>query len=301
MRNKALIVIAGIMLLSGCSMARAEAPEKDVNAAETLCSAPRYDEAAEEIEGTVDAPDIQPPDAFISGIRLDKGNYNWKTAKGVSSRTASTPVVLYELGRIGCAVNINSAGGELTVETEGGEIISAKCYMDDTDSKPCTISGNTVSLSDKTAYNVYSVLVDYPEGECEYLFYTTDSRNNESPPMLRVMAGDLCYKMSLINYQWETESCEVIACGDTAYSNYENGNVPIVPLEGVTKVHISLPDGAKITSAVCYASDGEYEYLPVDGGTIDIPEEPCGKAYGLNIEFANGRGEYVFGSTGDIR
>ncbi len=296
MIKKALIIMLGIMLTSGCSSAHAVVPEKDVNVTGSTQS-DVGEAVAKEIKGTVETMDIEPPDAFISGVKLRKSDYQWTETNGEGSLQSSTPVVLYELGCIDSVIDRASVGKEAAIETEGGKIISAKCYMDDANSKSCEIVGNTVKLSDDAVYNIYSVIIKYSKGECEYLFHTVDSSLKEdSAPMLRVMAGDLCYAMSLINYEWNMEDGAVIACGDTAYHVYKNGICPTVPLEGMTKVHISLPEGTEITNAYCYYSDEKFEKLPVEGGTIDIPDDPCGKAYGINVKFPEGSAEYVFGS-----
>ena len=233
----------------------------------------------------------------VSAYDLTLGSYSWEKDGVHTESVSASAVAKAELGLISAVVDTSGLSGKVKLTGDSGDtskIRSVTCYRDDTDFKPCEFEGNEITLSDEGAYNVYSVLVDFPEGSCEYMFRTENSAvDGNTPPMLRLCANDIYYALPQCSYHWNN----AIACGDTAWSIYSHGFCPEIPLGGAAKAWISLPDNAEIT-AVCYDENGKETPLPVEKGTIDLPEHPNGKAYSITLTCSNGEWcEYIFGGA----
>lgn len=138
-----------------------------------------------------------------------------------------------------------------------------------------------------------------PEETSDEGSVSADTPLQENPPELTARAGDNVITMARNNYSWTVavgdEMWDTTACGDTAYSACMNGIAPRLSLGGADTVHIDLPDGAEITSALIYINDDEGEMLDTDGGVITLSELSDGaNAFSINIRFPEGECEYVF-------
>ena len=138
-----------------------------------------------------------------------------------------------------------------------------------------------------------------PDETSDEISVTVDSPMREDPPEITARAGENVITMARNNYSWTVavgdEMWDTTACGDTAYSACMNGIAPKLSLGGADTVHIDLPDGAEITSALLYINDDEGETLDNDGGVITLPALSDGaNAFSINIRFPEGECEYVF-------
>lgn len=302
MKKYTAAVVAALALLSlcGCNNANESSPAYGIAANLANPAASEANEANEAAtESTTLSEEAAVPPALqieadhigkVSAYDLTLGSYNWEKDGFHTENVSASAVAKAELGLISAVID-TGLSGKVKLTGDTGEIRSVTCYRDDTDFKPCEFSGDEITLSDKSAYNVYSVLVDFPEGSCEYMFRTENSAiDGNTPPMLRLCANDVYYALPQCNFHWNN----TIACGDTPWYNYLRGFCPEIPLEGAVKAWISLPDNAEIT-AVCYDESGEGTPLPVEKGTIDLPENPDGKAYSITLTCPDGDCEYVFG------
>ncbi len=293
-----------VLLLCGCNRQSVNESSTALGAAENMVNSevretPEENAAAEESEnGAKEQP--APPALRIEADYGDSvtacdmtlGSYKWEKDNVHTENVSASAVAKAEQGVISAVIDRARLTRKVKLIGDVGEIRSVTCYMDDIDFKPCEFEGNEITLADESAYNVYSVLVDYPEGSCEYMFRTENSAlDGNTPPMLRLCANDNYYVLPQCSYHWKN----AIACGDTAWSIYEHGFCPEIPLEGAAKVWISLPDNAEITSAVCCDGENESVSLPVEKGTIDIPDDPDGKAYSVTVSYPEGDCEYIFG------
>jgi len=297
----AAAVLLALLSLCGCNNAAAHESSPALGSAENMANS-----AAREFgenNGAVPLESIArseeectPPDLMIEtdygAFSLTLGSYKWEKDGFHSEKVSASAVAKAEHGLIPTVIDTAMLSGKVKLIGDVGKIRSISCYMDDIDFKSCEFEGNEITLAEESAYNVYSVIVDFPEGSCEYMFRTDNSAaEGNTPPMLRLCANDVYYVLPQCNYHWKN----TIACGDTSWNTYVRGFCPEIPLEGAAKVWISLPDGGEITSAMCYDGVNDGISLPVENGTIDIPDNPDGKAYSVTVSYPEGECEYIFG------
>lgn len=300
----AAAVLLALLSLCGCNGEDVNESSPALGAVENMVisaakETPEENVAAEEYEYS--AKEQHAPPALrieadygdsVSAYDMTLGDYKWEKDNARAEQISDSAVAKAEQGLITAVIDRAKLTRKVKLIGDVGEIRSVTCYMDDIDFKSCEFEGNEITLADESAYNVYSVLVDYPEGSCEYMFRTENSAlDGNTPPMLRLCANDVYYVLPQCNYHWKN----TIACGDTAWGTYEHGFCPEISLEGAAKVWISLPDGAEITSAICCDGSNESVSLPVEKGTIDIPDNPDGKAYSVTVSYPDGECEYIFG------
>ncbi len=300
----AAAVLLALFSLCGCNRQSVNESSTAFGAAENMVNSaaretPEENAAAEEGEyGAIEQP--APPALRIEADYGDSvtacdmtlGSYKWEKDNVHTENVSASAVAKAEQGLITAVIDTAKLTGKVKLIGDVGEIRCVTCYRDDTDFRTCEFEGKEITLSNESAYNVYSILVDFPEGSCEYMFRTENSAlDGNTPPMLRLCANDSYYALPQCSYHWKN----AIACGDTAWSLYEHGFCPEITLEGAAKVWISLPDNAEITSAICCDGVNDSVYLPVEKGTIDIPDNPDRKAYSITVSYPDGECEYIFG------
>ena len=165
------IIVCAAILISGCSSVE--------NSGVSLAlSNSGFDNAAAESAATTSLTDeFEPPllrmelnaDDTISCLNLTTGSYQWDE-NGISSSSHADPISLADGTSDVTVVNTSMLAGNPRLLTNGGRIVSAMCRRDSTDFRPCEIVNDEIVLCNDSAYDIYSVMVDYGCGSCEYVF-----------------------------------------------------------------------------------------------------------------------------------
>lgn len=294
------IIVCAAILISGCSSVE--------NSGVSLAlSNSGFNNAAAESAATASLTDeFEPPllrmelnaDDTISCLNLTTGSYQWDE-NGISSSSHADPISLADGTSDVTVVNTSMLAGNPRLLTNGGRIVSAMCRRDSTDFRPCEIVNDEIVLCNDSAYDIYSVMVDYGCGSCEYVFKTSCCE----PPMLRLRIGNTYYALSRCNYEWEDQiqtggdTANTIACGAAPWDC--RGSCPVIDLKGETKAVLMLPDDAEIAGICVYSDEYTYENPQFNGRTFDLPSDPNNKLYNIDVVFPNGRCEYIFSTFVD--
>ncbi len=291
------LIVFAALLISGCSSVENEGvsltaanPGFDSAAAESGIAAPSI-----EFEPPLLQLELNTADAS-SRLNLTAGSFKWDE-NGVSTSSHADPISLADGTSDVAVVNTSAMTGNPRLLTDGGRIVSAVCRRDSANFLPCEIVNDEIVLCHDSAYDIYSVTVDYDCGSCEYVFKTVAP----APPVLRIRVGNTYHALSQNNYEWEAqigdETAAAIACGPTPWEC--RGSCPAIDLSGETKAVLMLPDDAEIAGIYVYSDEDVYETPEFNGRTFDLPADPNNKLYHIDVVFPGGRCEYVFSTFVD--
>ncbi|MDE7194712.1 MAG: hypothetical protein K2O14_12190 [Oscillospiraceae bacterium] len=285
------LIIAASILISGC------ASEKSSLSSETALGLDPLEGAAESSVVTVEpSAEFEPPilqmelrtAETVSCVNLTAGSYDWDE-NDVSRSSLTDIFALADTADAAC-INVSEFTGNPVLIPNGGEIVSAVCFRDSFDDRSCEITDGELTLCG--GYDIYCVTVDYEQGSCDYIFKTVDS---ESPPAIRLRAGNVYRALSCSNYQWSVqvgeETYDTIACGAAPWECRHTA--PVIDLSGEVKAALMLSDDAEIGSVYAYSADSSFEELPFNGRTFDLPDDPINKVYAVNVNYPCGDCEYV--------
>lgn len=292
------LIVFAALLISGCSSVE--------NSGVSLTAAnPGFDSAAA-AENSLAAPfeEFEPPLLRLelntadtsSCLNLTTGSFNWDE-NGVSTSSHADPISLADGTSDIAVINTSALTGNPKLLTDGGRIVSAVCRRDSANFIPCEIVNDEIVLCQDSAYDIYSITVDYDCGICEYVFKTVDT----APPVLRMRVGNTYHALSRNNYEWDAqigeETAATVACGAAPWEC--RGSCPAIDLSGETKAVLMLPDDAEIAGICVYSDEDVYEMPEFNGRTFDLPDDPNNKLYNIDVVFPNGRCEYVFSTFVD--
>ena len=291
------IIIAAALLISGCSSLESNDAPRANSALGAISDEAAAESAVDSLEPTAgfEPPTLQlevntyAPSPLV--INLTVGSYTWN-AGDFSASASADPIALAECSPDIAVVDISELIGKSLLLPDEGEIISAECYRDSIDSRPCEISNGEITLCSDSAYDVYSVTVEYEQGCCEYVFKTV----SDNPPVLRLRAGNIYRALSRGNYEWEQtigeETLVTTACGAAPWESRKSA--PQIELSGETKAVLMLPDSAEITGIYVYSDEDIFEKPEFSSRTFDLPDDPANKVYAVNVVFPQGSCEYIF-------
>lgn len=259
-------------------------------------------------------------DTTASVIPLDRSTFCWD---GLCVDFIS-PAEMYDQGLVQAVFYPDMlAKDPRLLLPEDAELLSVHCWSgEDLPQEVRFTDDGVIPLSDIAVGCAYDVQVRYPEGSCCYVFATqyavqdhgSDSSDKDSdgattpsytppsasspskPPLLTILTEDAgSFNLSSGNYNWTVyrgeEASDTIACGASPMQAAKGGSAKKIPAsDGVT---LQLSDGAEVSAVKCWLTDSEYIVLKPDpSGFVTLSGK--GSVYSVDVEFPQGRAEYVF-------
>jgi|GEM_PF-2971508 len=217
--------------------------------------------------------------------------------------------------------------------THGGSITSVDCWSEnDVQAVEFTEHGE-ILLPDDAIGNAYCVTIEFPQGTCDYIFAVDEQPVDEgaltspdegqttppydpsvpaitedqlsAPPELEILATQGSASWTNITarcgYYWEVEQDGMVsATSADAPSPWElafsdNVKLGVIDTRELTQpLQVLLPEGAEITSAQCHSENDVQPVQWTSDGTLQLPQDPIGCVYSINVTFPQGSCTYVF-------
>ncbi len=219
------------------------------------------------------------------------GSYNW----GGSSQEFRIEDNIGKLEAFGTYPSTYFRRGAIIAPEDDGVIKSVCLNTDDDNGVPLefTQKGVVTLPNEYNAGITYYVIVtvEYPDGECDYIFpiYFPESVN---PPELTFAAGGQVHSLRLGSAYWHGNLSGNPVSDEAAYREWRDGSISSVT--GCTDVRIHLPDDVRMIEALYIAEDSSQKQLEISGSDVVLPKGESGLVR-LGMEFPDGSVSYWFG------
>lgn len=305
-----LLALAGMLLTAGCAAG---------NTATGSSNAIEKDPAETAYEPDIafltrEAPTEQetPPQLMVtysgSGIAtaaaMTLGSSEWTYGGKTTETYVSAPLKAYADGLVTAVADLDlvSENEPQILLRDGAEITGAELYMlDSSDTMPLSYTPDGVLSFPNEVYNgVAAVSVSFEQGTAVYYFAVTRSQTDPSkPPELYLYSdgNDIGWRLTKGGYTWTVEqngeAYSVAVDCPSPWQMFESNSVRDTMAEPGQTLTIGLPVNSRITSAVLYTSEDEYEPLSYSGNVVTTPDKDG--ACCITVEMPAGTCDYVFG------
>ncbi len=245
---------------------------------------------------------------------LTQGSYKWNNGSDVTERTVS-PYKTYKEHLLSGSSDFDTAA----VDIPDGAKISRIYSVDEkgTQEEVLFTTDGVITIPYHTEVRAYAIFMEFPQGTCEYLFYTSwtvecgteteeDFLNSladlPEPPDLYI--NDI--KLYRAGYQWNTKSDgaktfttkDAVACA-------EEGLLPLIKTDGyrlsVDGIEKHESHTGHISKIYAQDSEGRISNVEYSLDTIHLSEVPAGNIYTLTVEYTQGICTYYFMTDEEIQ
>lgn len=262
-RYISVLTLCAILLTTGCTsrdlplISTAEIDSNSSNAIETAPATEENDIVAAMTEIALEEapakPQVltEPPVMRIETIGTEiasctnmyKCGYSWDTDGQSVIACGASPYQAYELGHINAVINIADLVQDPKILlTNGGEIGYVYCWGSDEEVQEVEFTDDgCIILPDEPVGCVYEVSIDFPQGQCSYVFATElrEIQDTYSGDEMSTPAYDPTAAQSSAAYQPEIQPVIEDTCGYPTAENMPANGIVTDPVYKIIRTNCS--------------------------------------------------------------